>query len=236
MQQLFLIRNFRSISAPGFLQSVQKGPAPLDFREEKLEELKKDPAYDYSEFATEENWWTSFKRYLGNQWNEMLEWLLGDLEIPLFFRLIIDLLPYLLIGLLLGLILFLFSRTSYADIFQKHQEETLIYTKEEEKIIRTGNIKDLIEDAIAKRNYRMAVRYHFLFVLQQLSRRNLIVYDNTKTDQEYLQEIQKPEIKNAFKKINYIYEFVWYGDFPPSIQDYKKIKKEFDKVEMQIRT
>ena len=110
-----------------------------------------------------------------------------------------------------------------------------IHFSEEEKIIKTRDIRQLIDKAVAKENYRLAVRYHFLYLLQQLSRQELVIYDPAKTDEDYSEEIEDAGLKAHFKKLSRIYDFIWYGDFAITAEDYPKIAGEFTKAEKLIQ-
>ena len=215
-------------------QTAETEISPLDFSEETIERFKQDPDFNYTEATAEDNWWTKFKRYVRLQWNRFMDWLFGDYEAPLLLAIFLDILPYLLLGLLLVFLLYLFAKINPGNYLFGTREKPEIHFDEEEKIIRTRDIKKLIEKAVAKENYRLAVRYHFLYVLQQLSRQELVIYDSAKTDEEYLQEIKDPGLKTQFKRVNRIYDFVWYGSFETTAESYPKIKKEFEKVELII--
>lgn len=216
-------------------QTAETGLTPLDFSEETIEKFKQNPDFDYTEAVAEDNWWSKFKRYIRLQWGRFLDWLFGDYEAPLLLAILLDILPYLLLGLLLVFLLYLFAKINPGNYLFGTSSTPEVSFDEEEKIIRTRDIKKLIEKAVAKENYRLAVRYHFLYVLQQLSRQELVIYDSAKTDEEYVQEIQDPELKIQFKKVNRIYDFVWYGNFATTAENYRKITKGFEKVELLIQ-
>lgn len=233
----FLIFSFAQPSLAQVSDSIptaEEHLVPLDFSEEKINNFKEDPAFDYSEAAEKDNWWTNFKRWIRLQWNRFLNWLFGDFEAPLLLAIFLDILPYLLLGLLLVFILYLFSRLDTGDYFFGKKRQGELIFDEEEKIIRSRDIKKLIAKAVEKENYRLAVRYHFLYVLQQLSRMEIVTYDNSKTDEDYLSEIKEAKLREHFKKISRIYDFVWYGNFATTAEDYDRIKIEFQKAEKLI--
>lgn len=215
-------------------QEEAAGPVPLNFDKEKISSYKEDPDFDYTEKIKEDSWWTNFKRWLGMQWSKLMQWLFGDFEVSPILAFFLKALPYILLALLLGLVVYLFSKFNAAAYFSKSQEKPQIILDEDEKIIRKRDIKLLIENAISKGNYRLAVRYHFLYVLQQLTQRELIDYDSSKTDEDYLQELLQPELKEQFKKLNRIYDFVWYGHFTTGRDDFEKIRKDFQKMQFLI--
>ncbi|NJW52821.1 DUF4129 domain-containing protein [Salinimicrobium oceani] len=241
MAKLFLIFflgfSFFGISSEAFAvaQTAETDLKPLEFSEKTLKRFKEDPAFNYTEVTAEDNWWTKFKRYVRLHWQRFLDWMFGDYEAPLLLAIFLDILPYLLLGLLLALILYLFTKINPGNHFFGTPAEVEVHFEEEEKIIRNRNIKKLIENALAKENYRLAVRYHFLYALQQLSRQEIVIYDSSKTDEEYVKEIQLPALQAQFKKVNRIYDFVWYGNFAPTSENYQKIRKEFEKAELLIQ-
>ena len=241
MAKFFLIFLF-SFSLSGFsgelvmpIQSAEEELVPLDFSEETIEDFKQDPAYNYSEATESDSWWAKFKRYLALQWQRFLNWMFGDYEAPLLLAIFLDILPYLLIGLLLGLILYLFAKINPGNAFFGTPSRSEVHFNEEERIIKTRDIKKLIEKAVAAEDYRLAIRYHFLYILQQLSRQEIVIYDPAKTDEEYLQEIEDFQLQTRFKRLNRIYDFVWYGNFETPVSDYDKIRNEFVKTEAIIQ-
>lgn len=215
-------------------QKEASTPVPLKFDKEKISSYKKDPVFDYTEKVKQENWWTKFKDWMRLQWSRLMRWLFGDLKVSPFLASLLKMLPYLLVALLLGAIVYLFSRLNASEYFRKHPRKSEISLDEDEKIIRKRDIKVLIENAISRGNFRLAVRYHFLYMLQQLTYKELIVYDSSKTDEDYIQELLRPELKQQFQKLNRIYDFVWYGHFDTGREDFEKIRKDFQKMQFLI--
>ena len=227
-----------TVSAAGSVMPVQTAEeelVPLDFSEETIQEFKEDPEYDYSEAISDDHWWSKFKRYIRLQWQQFLDWMFGDYEAPLLLAIFLYILPYLLLGLLLAFILYLFGKLNPGNYLFGTPDGGEVHFTEQEKIIKTRNIKKLIEKAVTSENYRLAVRYHFLYLLQQLSREEIVSYDPAKTDEEYVQEIKDKELQGLFRKVSRIYDYVWYGDFVPEATAYQRIKNEFEKIENLIQ-
>lgn len=238
---IFLLHAFCLFPGTGtILQDVQQDSIgeqpvvfPLDFRTEKLENLRQDPAFDYSESPEEENWWTRFKQYINLQWKKLINWLFGDVEATGFLLFLLEAIPYLILLAVLGFLAYLFAKLNpAASMFSATQEGEMMFAKEED-IIQFQNIPALIEQAVASADYRLAVRYHFLYLLQQLSKRGVITYDKTKTDEDYLHEI-KEELKPGFQKLSRIYDYIWYGKFETGEETYYQIAKEFRQMENAI--
>ena len=240
--RFFLFLLLFSFSGLGFSQQaeevqqnqISEAPVPLNFNEEKTKRYKEDPAFDYSEAVEGDSWWTKFKRYVRLQWQRFLDWLFGDYSPPLLLAIFLDILPYLLLGMLLTFILYLFSRLNPAAGLLGSSEKAEIHFDDEEKIVKSRNIPELIKKAVAEENYRLAVRYHFLYILQQLSQNGYVNYDSSKTDEDYLAELKNEDLKAHFRKVNRIYDFIWYGNFEITADDYERFRQAFQKMESSI--
>lgn len=71
-----------------------------------------------------------------------------------------------------------------------------------------------MREALAAGEHRLAIRYGYLHLLQQLQLRELIQFRPEKTNIAYyreLGEVWRPEFRNLTR----IYEFAWYGNFLP---------------------
>ncbi|GAB2773234.1 DUF4129 domain-containing protein [Salinimicrobium soli] len=232
---LLLFSGLKGLPAEKFYpQDEQEKLVPLEFNEDKLADHRKDPAFDYSEKVEEENWWTNFKRYISLQWQRLIRWLFGDYEASALLVFFLKVLPYLLLAALLGFILYLFSKLNPGASLLRSSQKGDVLLHQDEEIIRFGNIKELISEAIKDGNYRLAIRYHFLYVLQQLSEKGLVHFDAGKTDEDYLGEIAHEDLKISFRKVSRIYDFIWYGEFSADAEVYEKVKTDFRKAENLI--
>ncbi|GHA42284.1 hypothetical protein GCM10007103_24500 [Salinimicrobium marinum] len=209
-------------------------PSPLQFDREKLNSYKEQPEFDYTEEVAEENWWTKFKRYLQLQWQKFLNWLFGDHNPNSFVLFLLEILPYLILAGILGFAVWLFIKLNPGGAFLSNPKAGSVFLNEEEEIVQSRDIRKLIDEAVAGENYRLAVRYHYLLILQLLSQAGYIDYQFPKTDEEYLAEIEKEPLKNQFKKITRIYDFIWYGSFEVTRENYPKAEKEFQKMQQII--
>jgi cbb3-type cytochrome oxidase subunit 3 len=88
------------------------------------------------------------------------------------------------------------------------------------------NVNELIQQAIQNKNYRLAVRWCFLQVLQTLNRQSIIAWQPSKTNQEYLYELNEISLQENFKNFSRVFDNVWYGE---------KTINEFDCIEYKNR-
>ncbi|MDO6760341.1 hypothetical protein Q4566_09045 [Tamlana sp. 2_MG-2023] len=102
--------------------------------------------------------------------------------------------------------------------------------------IENADIKSLINHAEKDANYRLAIRYYYLLVLKTLSINNLIKFEDDKTNSEYLSELHNTAFGKDFGYISYLYNYIWYGEFPVDIETYDKAKSNFETFLKQVKS
>ncbi|PKA83846.1 uncharacterized protein DUF4129 [Ulvibacter sp. MAR_2010_11] len=208
---------------------------PMDFNRETLENFKNDEAFDYTEIKPDEdNWWAQFKRWLRELWYKFWDWLLPDYANSPFWFAVIKALPYLIIAGIIFFVVWLFYRLNPGAKILKSQAAPDVFFTEEEEIIRTKDIKNLIQKALENHDYRLAVRYYYLLILKKLSNAELIEYEFDKTNSDYIAEILSEDINFQFRKATLLYDYIWYGNFTVTETDYQKAAQTFTKLEHQI--
>jgi hypothetical protein len=61
-----------------------------------------------------------------------------------------------------------------------------------------------------------------------MSEKQIIEWDVEKTNSDYIYEIKSAELKARFEYLSYLYNYMWYGEFAVSIEDFEKAKKAFE--------
>lgn len=228
----------REVQDPGIEElklDTAPAPTPLQFEEEQLQEYKASPEFDYLREQDQDNWWTRFKRYVSLQYQRLLEWIFGDYEASSVLRFIVQILPYLVLTGVILLAVWIFNRINPAAGLLSEPEAGKVFLSEEEEIIKSRNISELIKEAIEEKNFRLAIRYYFLLILQQLTQKELIAYDFGKTDADYLRELGEKELQQQFKQLTRIYDFVWYGNFEATETQFQRSQREFERMQDLIR-
>ncbi|MBT8325375.1 MAG: hypothetical protein KJO96_08765 [Winogradskyella sp.] len=99
-----------------------------------------------------------------------------------------------------------------------------------ETTIDTVNFNALVSQALNEDNYRLATRYLYLKTLKELSNQDIIDWHFDKTNSDYVKEINDDTIKQLFKRISYIYDYIWYGEFPIDKQSFDKNMLTFNSI------
>lgn len=112
--------------------------------------------------------------------------------------------------------------------------QKIIDSVEIEKNLKNTDFETLIASTIQLGDKRLAVRYYYLWLLKKLSERNIIDWNPEKTNSDYLYEIKSDQLKNDFKYVSYLYEYVWYGEFDPDDVVFATAQNRFEKIVKSI--
>ena len=142
-------------------------------------------------------------------------------------------LEYIVYGFLgvatLYLIVIFLMQAPINSVFKNEIKDMNTFQYVEENL-NEANFETLIDDALKEKNYRLATRYLYLKSLKTLTNKQIIEWHYDKTNSEYLTEIKDENSKFVYKRISYIYDYVWYGEFPIDEAIYKKNISDFDKI------
>ncbi len=204
--------------------------------DQKIHEFIKQDDFNYTEYQEPDNWWTRLKKWFNQLWNKFKSWFFDIDEITGFWAIIFKLLPYLLIIGVLFLLGWLFMKVNPSDMLLEKQIPPQVKLSEDEDIIQNKDIQQLINQALHHNNYRLAIRYYYLFVLKKLSDLELITWEAQKTNTDYTKEISDDLIKKQFTSITKLYDFIWYGSFEVNEKSYLQAEKEFKSITNRIQS
>ncbi|GAA4244471.1 MULTISPECIES: DUF4129 domain-containing protein [Winogradskyella] len=202
--------------------------------EKDLETYKADDDFNYTEVVAEENFFDKAKRWLRNFLIKFWESIFGVGTATGFLYFMFRILPYILLGVLIFLLIRFFLKVNSNNLITKAKKEASISFTEEEQIIKNEDINALIKDAIQQKNYRLAIRYYYLLSLKQLTESDHILWQPQKTNEDYINEIEKDHLKIDFKNITRIYDYVWYGEFNVDAIKFETLKLPFENLNKTI--
>ncbi len=200
------------------------------FSRDKIQELRDDKDFNYTEYEEPDNIWTQFKSWLGQLWRKFIQWFFGTGEVTGFWAILLKLLPYLIIVGVLFLLGWLFMKVNPREMLFEKQEAPQVILTEDEDIIQNKDIQQLIALALQEKNYRLAIRYYYLSVLKKMSETELIQWESQKTNTDYLKELTDTSLKNKFQHITRLYDFIWYGSFEINQTSFQQAEQKFKSI------
>ena len=88
-------------------------------------------------------------------------------------------------------------------------------------------LQRLLQEAIARKDYRGAVRIYFMFIIRDLAEKRQIKWEKEKTNFHYLREMSG---KNEFDDFNIsvsYFEIIWYGKRELDADKFEQVKPNF---------
>ena len=85
----------------------------------------------------------------------------------------------------------------------------------------------MLEEAVAKKDFRKAIRIYFIFILKDLTQKEWIVWNKKKTNLLYMREMKGRPFYKKFRKAVSIYEVVWYGKRSVAANEYHEVEPFF---------
>jgi hypothetical protein len=196
------------------------------FEEGYAEEYRAQPEYNYEESLREKNWFEQIKERIEAAWNRFWSQIWEGVEVSGFWKVFWQLAPYLLILVLMGLLVWLGMK--YSGGGREDRRIGFTNLSADEVLLRSDNLQSLAEEALKNQDFRLALRYRYLLVLQQLIRRKLIVWKSSKTNYDYQKELRETPFFKPFTEVTRIYNFVWYGHFDLDEKAYGDLEREFN--------
>lgn len=90
-------------------------------------------------------------------------------------------------------------------------------------------LERMLQEALARGDYRGAVRIYFIFIVRDLSQKNWISWEKEKTNFHYLREMSTRSEYNEFNKSVSYFEIIWYGKREIDKTTFDQIKPDFTK-------
>ena len=200
--------------------ATQLDRAPVSLRQpttERLNGLRKNRDYDYERSTPPPN----------NSSGKFLDWFLR--KIANFFQgdSYENFWQYVILVAFAGAASWLVWKAEFLGSFFKSPTKTTLNYEALSENIHELNFAELIQQALEARNYRLAVRLYYLKTLKQLTDKNHIQWQPTKTNRSYVFELINSPLQADFEDITQQFEYVWYGDFSVSEQNFEEIQTQF---------
>lgn len=207
--------------------TLQVDDANMDRRQfQDLSSTYSDEAFIYERTVETSGWWTRFKKWLSDKLNSLF-----NFENRESAAKAIDI-AIKVAGVILFLLVIYFIFRAIVNkegkwVFGKSSDKNIIPVTDLESNIHAVDFKALIKTAEQEGNYRMAVRYYYLWLLKALTNAEIIEYDVEKTNSDYFNEITTPSTQEDFAYTSYLYNYIWYGEFDVDDHQFKQAKLAF---------
>ncbi len=147
-----------------------------------------------------------------------------------------DLLWFVILGSFIGVVVW-YLVSSNLLLFRKKAK--VIDTETEEAVDTEDIFSIRFDPEIAKAesagNYRFAVRLWYLWLLKELSEKELIEYRPGRTNHDYVMQLRNRTIGNDFSRLTRNFEYTWYGQFAFSPEAYATLRNDFVTFKKALR-
>ncbi|MGO4288855.1 hypothetical protein [Chitinophaga sp. RAB17] len=127
----------------------------------------------------------------------------------------------------LGFLLYRYMKVNGMTIFRKAKLIDGLTEIQEEELQSGEEYEEKIKTAIAAGDTRQAIRWWYLYTLFQLVGRQMIVPGREKTNNDYLRSMRSSPYYKKFATLTLDYEYIWYGGFEVSEDNFRNINQEF---------
>jgi hypothetical protein len=134
-------------------------------------------------------------------------------------------------------LIFVITRLLQSDIrgiLYKAGEQAAGDFRELAENLHEMDLDGLIAAAVQQKQYRVAIRLHYLKLLKQLADKGLIEWKIDKTNRDYINELRKDELRAPFARITSLFEYIWYGEFPVDETTFQRTIDSFQNIGFQL--
>ncbi|AOW19437.1 hypothetical protein [Urechidicola croceus] len=192
---------------------------------EDLKEKYVEEEFIYERSIQKSGWWSRFKQWFNDLFKIKNTGNLtsnADFALNVFYVVIFLLVIFFIVKAILN--------KEGTWVFGKASDRNIIPVSDIENNIHVTDFDSLIKDAESTNNYRLAVRYYYLWILKSLTSAEIIEYDVEKTNSDYQNEINSKTIRDDFSYASYLYNYMWYGEFDVNEQQFGDAKNAFMKL------
>lgn len=209
----------KTISYDSVAITVRKVPP------KEIERLLNDSDYSYNRVSKTHK--TIFDRFL--------EWLmnkLGESVESNKAQISLTAIQYLFVALAFGLIVFLLLKNNIRSLFYGKSATTKTDFAEATEDINEIDFEQRIANEVSRRDFRRAIRLHFLRIIKELSEQKLINWQLDKTNTDYSRELRNSKYSREFEELIRLYEYIWYGDFKLDEANFLLVIQKFNQFKI----
>ncbi|WP_114747860.1 DUF4129 domain-containing protein [Pleomorphovibrio marinus] len=212
---IFLFLQLSAFPESGYLNKTKHYPDTSTtetnkFNRDLYESIRTQAEFSYVDIQASKSWGERLNQWLTDKWKRLWSWIFNGGKATGIGAILMKIIPYLSILLLLVVIFWVMTKLEHVQS-RDHGLSVSPNLASEGDLVANAQFAELIQDALKNKNYALALRFRYLHALQLLSKQGLIQWQDQKTNSDYLQEIENPEIRGSFWEITRWYQLVWYG-------------------------
>ena len=204
----------------------QQGVADTDtvmaraFDGEKLNDLKNDPSLHYEQAPTvAESLWDRFWNWIGSFFDSLI-----NNAVTTDWRRVFSYLAGLAVFII---VVMLILKIDAFKVFYSGQGATPVQYSVFDENIHELDFEKEIDSALQAKDYRRGVRLLFLYALKLLADKNHILWEQGKTNHEYVAEVREETLRSWLNQLSYYFDYAWYGNFTVSRDLFDKVNEIF---------
>jgi hypothetical protein len=190
--------------------------------------------YVYERTIENSGWWTRFKQWLNDLFKDIFN-LTREGQASNATDMALNIAGAIIFLLVIYFVFRAVMNKEGTWVFGKSSDKSIIPVTDLENNIHVIDFKKLIEEAEGENNFRLAIRYYYLWLLKLLAQAEIIEYDVEKTNSDYQNEITQDTIKKEFAYTSYLYNYIWYGEFNVNSTEFDKAKHAFTKFLKSVK-
>jgi len=97
------------------------------------------------------------------------------------------------------------------------------------------DLEHILNSALASKDWKMAIRIHYLILLKDLIDRGRIAWHRDLTNMQIARQLASLKLENEFKKVIAVVELFWYGDQLADSNDLLQFKELLSNFERSIK-
>lgn len=194
-----------------------------NFSSANLESYKAQKQFQYHKLS-------EVNHLTGRWWSDLLNWFQENI----FRHITSEMILVLLLVILIVIFILQFNNIAFSSLFSRKAVSVSEGMHADTEDLKQADFEILIKKALSDRNFRLAIRFHFLKLIQSMGNMGIVALRDEKTNHEYLNEIADRELKRDFEPLINVFEYVWYGEYEPDEQIYYSLKQGFKGFEKQL--
>jgi hypothetical protein len=202
--------------------NVQYTQTPRELSVTQDERLKEYTSKKFSK--------TEWRRIVGNtKYTEEAEKQVRKMPTLAWDPYMLKVIAYVIIFGLITFLIVLFIKQALkdSDVKIRKKEAALFSDQTAPEALEEMNLEKLLQEALAQKNLRLAVRLYYIKLLKHLNQEGYIRWEKNKTNRDYAEELAVFGFSRDFRKLMNAYEYVWYGDRTPSADEFSAIESNF---------